>query len=206
MIAAVILAAGTSSRMGSAKALLAYPLEDGGETSFAEHLVDVFDRAGAAPVVVVLGHDADRVRAAIDGRRARTVDNPRYREGMLSSIRAGIGALDDPAIEGALVCPVDHPDVAPSLVELLVRRFEETRAPVVLPVASGRRGHPVLFSRAVFRELLEAPDGVGARQVVWDHEKDLLEVRVSQPGVRVDLDRPEEYQRWLRERRSRLAR
>lgn len=203
MIAAVILAAGESSRMGSPKALLAYPLPGGGETSFAEHLVDVFHRSGAEPILVVLGHEAERVRAALEWRRARSVENARYRDGMLSSIRAGISALDDPEIEGALVCPVDHPEATPDVVRALLASFEERRAPIVLPVTGGRRGHPVLFSRAVFGELLSAPDGVGARQVVWDHESNLLEVEVSQPGVRVDLDTPAEYERWLREQRGR---
>jgi molybdenum cofactor cytidylyltransferase len=203
MIAAIILAAGESSRMGSPKALLTYPLAGGGETSFAEHLVDVFDRSGAEPILIVLGHEADRIRGALDWQRACPIDNPRYREGMLSSIRAGVAALEDPEVEGALVCPVDHPGASPDVARALIRSFERRRSPIVLPVAAGRRGHPVLFSRSVFGELLSAPDGVGARQVVWDHESDLLEVAVSQPGVRVDLDTPAEYERWLREQRGR---
>jgi len=203
MIAAIILAAGESSRMGSPKALLAYPLPGGGETTFAEHLIDVFDRSGAAPVLVVIGHESDRIRGALDWRRARPVDNPRYREGMLSSIRSGLAALEETPVEGALVCPVDHPAASPDVIGELIESFERTRAPMVLPVAAGRRGHPVLFSRAVFAELMSAPDAVGARQVVWDHESDLLEVEVSERGVRVDLDTPAEYERWFSERRGR---
>lgn len=203
MIAAIVLAAGESSRMGSPKALLGYPLPGGRETTFAEHLVDVFDRSEAEPILVVLGHDADRIRRALDWRRARPIENPRYREGMLSSIQAGLRALEDPAIEAALLCPVDHPGASPEVVRALMKTFDETRAPVILPVSEGRRGHPVLFARSVFPELLSAPNGVGARQVVWDHEDDLVEIESAPSGVHVDLDTPAEYEAWLREARER---
>lgn len=185
--------------MGFPKALLPCPLTGGGETTFVEHLIDVFERSRARPVLVVLGHEADRIRSAVDWRSARPVVNERCREGMLSSIRAGLDALDS-SCDGALVCPVDHPQASPEVADRLIRAFEETGAPIVLPVTNGRRGHPVLFSRSVFDELRNAPDGVGARQVVWDHESDLLAIEVSDPGVRVDLDTPAEYRAWLRER------
>lgn len=204
MIAALILAAGESRRMGSSKALLRYPLPEGAETTFLEHLLDVFRRSKADPVIVVLGHDAARIRDAVDWGTARSVRNDCYREGMLSSIRAGLDAIDalnEPAIEGALVHPVDSPSVSPEVVDLVIARFEETRRPIVLPIHAGRRGHPVLFARRVFEEIRRAPDGVGARQVVWDHGGDLLEVEVPDPGIHRDVDTPEDYRRF-REGRS----
>jgi molybdenum cofactor cytidylyltransferase len=96
---------------------------------------------------------------------------------------------------------VDHPDVGPAIVDLLIARFEETSRPIVLPVHRGRRGHPVLFSRAVFDEIRRAPESVGARQVVWDHQGDLLEVEVPDPGIGRDVDTPGDY-RSFRERSS----
>jgi molybdenum cofactor cytidylyltransferase len=120
---------------------------------------------------------------------------------MLTSILAGIEAVERSGAEGALVLPVDHPDVSAETIDLLIDRFRETEAPILLPTHRGRRGHPVLFSRAVFEEIRRAPEAVGARQVVWDHQDDLLEVEVPDPGIGRDVDTPEDY-RSFRERSS----
>jgi len=203
MIGAIILAAGESRRMGFPKALL--PVrgnEAGPETTFLEHLLDVLTRSRAEPIVVVLGHESDRIRSSVapsSWGRARPVLNDRYREGMLTSILAGIAAVEKSPADGVLILPVDHPDVRVELVDSLIERFGESRPPVLLPVHRGRRGHPVLFSRTVFGEIRRAPEGVGARQVVWDHQGDLLEIEVSDPGIGRDVDTPSDY-RSFRER------
>jgi molybdenum cofactor cytidylyltransferase len=201
MIAAIVLAAGESRRMGSPKALLPYPLPDGSETTFLAHLLGIFERSRARPVVVVLGHDPKTIENSVARGAARWVRNERYREGMLSSLLSGLEAIDEAGIEGVLVHPVDHPDVTPELVDGLIASFERTKAAIVLPAHRGRRGHPVLFSRAVFEELRRAPEAVGARQVVWDHQSDLLEVEVPEHGIASDVDTPGDYRAW-RERRS----
>ena len=193
MIAAIILAAGESRRMGSPKARLPYPESDGSESTFLEHLLRVFASSQAEPVVVVLGHDAGNLERSFRFGAARIVVNRDYRDGMLSSIHAGLRALEDDHVDGAMVCPVDHPEVDPGVVDTLTHRFQEHRSPIVVPVHNGRRGHPVLFSIDVFSELMKAPKTVGARQVVWDHQKDLLEIDVSDAGVTVDIDTPSDY-------------
>ncbi len=86
------------------------------------------------------------------------------------------------------------------VVDLVIARFEATKRPIVLPVHEGRRGHPVLFSREVFEEIRRAPDAVGARRVVWDHEGDLLEVEVRDPGIHRDVDTPQDYRRFQKRR------
>lgn len=193
MIAAIILAAGESRRMGSPKARLPFPERDGTESTFLDHLLRVFAESRAEPVIVVLGHDAETLASDFRFGSARVVVNPDYRTGMLSSIQAGVRALAADRVDGALVLPVDHPDVDPAVVDTLIHRFEKTPSPVALPVYQGRRGHPVLFSADVFAELLAAPESVGARQVVWDHQEDLLEVEVSDAGVTVDIDTASDY-------------
>jgi len=204
MIGAIILAAGESKRMGFPKALLPCTGSDGSETTFLEHLLGVMNQSRAEPIVVVLGHDGERIRSSVapaSWGRARPVLNDRYREGMLTSIVAGLDAVERSPAEGCLVLPVDHPAVSPEIVDLLIGCYERTPRPILLPVCQGRRGHPVLFSRAVFGEIRRAPESVGARQAVWDHQEDLLEVEVQDPGIGRDVDTPGDY-RSFRERSS----
>ncbi len=188
MVAALILAAGESRRMGSPKPLLPF-----GETTFLGHLLEQFLTSRANPVVVVLGHQADTVLAQVPLGEARAVVNPDYRQGMLSSIRAGLRELQSKSVSGALICPVDHPQVSAALVDLLIDRFEETEAPIVIPVHHGRRGHPVFFSQTLFAEIEDAPDKVGARQVVWNHATEVLEIPTEDRGIIEDIDTPEQY-------------
>jgi CTP:molybdopterin cytidylyltransferase MocA len=175
--------------MGSPKPLLPF-----GSTSFLGRLLEQFLASRARPIVVILGHEAERVLREVPLREARAVVNPDYREGMLSSIRAGLRELADEPVSGALICPVDHPEVSTSVVDLIIRRYEESQAPIVLPVYAGRRGHPVLFARRLFGELEQAPDSVGARQVVWEHAKEVLEIPTADRGIIRDIDTPEQYE------------
>ena len=152
MIAAIILAAGESRRMGSPKALLPCPENDGTESTFLAHLLGVFASSQAKPIVVVLGHDAENLVSSFRFGAARVVVNRDYRDGMLSSIHTGIRALDADDVDGALVCPVDHPDVDPRVVDTLIHRFEEHRSPIVVPVHNGPPGTSgALFERCVLR-------------------------------------------------------
>jgi molybdenum cofactor cytidylyltransferase len=178
--------------MGSPKPLL--PFRGG---TFLGHLLEEFRLSKAQPVVVVLGCEAARVRREVPFGNAHAIVNETYRLGMLSSIRKGLEALSVEAIDGVIICPVDHPRVDAALIDLLIERFEASGHPVVSPVYDGRRGHPVVFSRSVFAELMKAPDTVGARQVVWDHAEDVLEVVTESSGAGVDVDTPEEYKRLI---------
>jgi molybdenum cofactor cytidylyltransferase len=174
--------------MGSPKPLLPF-----GESTFLEHLLKEFAVSRSSPILVVLGHEQERVRREVAFDKAIPVVNSEYKKGMLSSIRAGLKALQEHQVEGVLICPVDHPKVDRKVIDTLIERFEDARPPVVLPICDGRRGHPVLFSQAVFEELLDAPDSVGARQVVWDHSTELLEVEVDDSGIHCDVDTPGDY-------------
>lgn len=176
--------------MGYPKALL--PL---GGTTFLRHLLDVVASTRARPVVIVLGHDADRIVQQVQPG-VEVIRNPRHREGMLSSIVAGLESLPRD-VEGFLLLLVDHPRVSPSLVNQLIEQFEKTGAPIVLPRFEGRRGHPVLFGRSVWEELRRASPEVGARQVVWNHSSEIVEVPTGEAGVTEDIDTPERFQKAL---------
>src|SRR6202035_4060392 len=102
--------------------------------------------------------------------------NPHWKQGQLSSICEGLRSLSGIETDGILLCPVDHPLVSANLVSDLIGQFYANRKPIVLPTYNGRRGHPVIFSSALYDELLAAPADQGARAVVWAHAEDVQEV------------------------------
>ena len=185
MLAAVILSGGASRRMGSPKALLSYQ-----GASFLEHLLSVTRHPAIGVRRVVLGPDGDTISQQVALAPEEIVLNREWERGQLSSIHAALRSL--PAgTEGMLLCPVDHPLVSATLVNNLIVTFLETRAPVVLPTFEGRRGHPVIFSAAVYEELLRAPLETGARAVVWAHKNELQEVSTTEEGCVLNLNDPD---------------
>ena len=190
MLAAVILSAGASSRMGRPKALLPYR-----EGTFLEHLIAVTRHPRIGVTRIVLGAGAETIRDAAKLDPSIVVLNPDWEQGQLSSIWAGVRSLEGLETEGMVLCPVDHPLVSARLVSELVERFYEERKSIVLPTYKGRRGHPVIFSRALYSELLAAPADKGARTVVWAHAADVLEVPTDEEGVTLNLNDPEMLKR-----------
>ena len=185
MLAAVILSGGASRRMGSPKALVSYQ-----GASFLEHLLSVTRHPAVGVRRVVLGADADAISRQVALAPEEIVLNEDWERGQLSSIHAALRSL--PAgTQGMLLCPVDHPLVSATLVNSLIAAFLESRAPVVLPVFEGRRGHPVIFSVEVYEELLRAPLETGARAVVWAHKKELQEISTAEEGCVLNLNDPE---------------
>lgn len=190
-IAAIIPAAGRSDRMGSPK-----PLLDAGGCTFLARILGSLQRGGAGLRFVVL-RDADGPVAAEARRHGGVVVlNPDPSPGPVSSLQIGIRSLPEES-EGALFTPVDHPLFTAKTVELLIDGFLRTRAPVVIPSFEGWRGHPVLFSGAVFPELLEDVLPEGARTVVRRYLRERLLVPVDDPGILADIDTPEEYRKFF---------
>jgi molybdenum cofactor cytidylyltransferase len=201
-IAGVILAAGESSRMGFPKALLPYR-----GLTFLETLARLLADARLEPLLVVLGHEHERIRSSVQLPPATEVlINEDYRLGQLSSLETAIrhllrqpaGAAGQNACRHSsalLAAPVDHPCVAPETVASLLGMFATEAPDVVVPTFHGRRGHPVIFAARLFPELLEAPLDQGARAVVHRHA--VREVAVDDQGVLADIDDPELYRRWI---------
>lgn len=192
MLAAVILSAGASSRMGRPKALLPYR-----EGTFLEHLIAVTRHPRIGVTRVVLGAGAEVIRAMAKLDPSIVVLNAEWEQGQLSSICAGVRSLEGLDTEGMVLCPVDHPLVSARLVSELVERFDEEKKAVVLPTFKGRRGHPVIFSSALYAELLGAPADKGARVVVWAHSAEVLEVPTDEEGVVLNLNDPEMLKRAM---------
>ncbi len=186
MLAAAILAAGESQRMGQPKALVPFQ-----GLSFLEHLISATRHARIGLTRIVLGAGANDIRAKLPVDSASVVINPDWPKGQLSSIHAAIRSLPTGATEGLMICPVDHPLISKHLVAQLIRSFDSTDKVVVLPQHQGRRGHPVIFRAVLYEELLAAPHAVGARQVVWDHATEVAEVETDEEGVILNLNDPE---------------
>jgi CTP:molybdopterin cytidylyltransferase MocA len=144
---------------------------------------------------VVLGAGAEVIRSLGKLDPAIVVLNLAWEEGQLSSIWAGLRSLEGVETDGILLCPVDHPLVSATLVSELIDRFYENKKTVVLPTYKGRRGHPAIFSSALYAELLAAPVDKGARSVVWAHAGDVLEVPTDEEGVVLNLNDPDMLKR-----------
>jgi len=171
--------------MGRAKATL----EVAGET-FVGRLVRLF-RELTPEVVVVVGAMGD---LQVPG--ARTVRNPHWRLGQLSSLQTGLRALPS-ALPAAFFTPVDFPLVQPATVWALWRRFEQQQPLLVIPQCHDRRGHPVLASARVWEELLALAASDQARRVIHAHRAETAYVEVDDPGIYIDIDTPEDYARWV---------
>jgi molybdenum cofactor cytidylyltransferase len=185
MLAAVILAAGESRRMGSPKALI--PMRG---ITFVQHLVDATRLPRVGVMRIVLGAGAEEIRAKLDVDPATIVVNKDWEKGQLSSIHTAIRSLP-PGTEGLILAPVDHPLISTNLVLRLIKQFDSTDKGIVLPTFHSRRGHPVIFRASLYDELLEASPEVGARQVVWAHEQEIAEVATEEEGVVLNLNDPE---------------
>jgi len=192
MLAAAILAAGESRRMGSPKALIPYR-----GSTFLEHLIEITRHPRIGITRVVLGAGADAIREKLRLDPASIVVNEEWEKGQLSSIQAAVRGLSAMETEGMVLCPVDHPLVSASLLGRLIEEFDRSGKLVVLPTFRGRRGHPLIFRAALYEELLGASADVGARQVVWAHAKEVLEVPTEEEGVVLKLNDAETLRKAL---------
>jgi molybdenum cofactor cytidylyltransferase len=172
--------------MGTPKALLRYR----GKT-FVEHLLEVTRHPRVGVTRVVLGAHVDEIRALLRDDAASIVVNAGWQKGQLSSIQAAIRSLAPIKTSGMILCPVDHPMVHAALVAKLIEEFDASGKPIVLPTFEGRRGHPLIFRADLYPEILNASPDVGARQVVWAHAGEVLEVATEEEGVVVNLNDPE---------------
>jgi CTP:molybdopterin cytidylyltransferase MocA len=191
-IVAVVLAAGEGRRIGGPKALLRI-----GAETFAARACARLDRPSVQAVVVVLGHEAERVRREAGLPPAvGVVVNARYREtGMLGSVRCGLDAAEAQGADALLLHPVDHPLTAVETVDAVVAALRGG-ARIAVPSHGGRRGHPGGFAAAAWPALREAPAAEGARAVLAAHPEWIAHVP-GDPGCRAGIDTPADYERWI---------
>jgi molybdenum cofactor cytidylyltransferase len=186
-VAAVILAAGRSTRMGGPNKLLA-------ELSGKPLVRIVTEQAlasGASGVIVVTGHQAAEVEKALAGLKVKFVRNPDFAAGLASSVKTGIAAVPANA-DGAVVCLGDMPLIDARLIDRLIEAFAPDRGNLIaVPVSDGRRGNPVLWSRRFFDELMTLDGDIGARHLIAKHNQAVAEVPVEGHGAFLDIDTPE---------------
>lgn len=188
MIAAVVLAAGKSSRFGRPKQLLTYRGH-----SLLRHTVDCARAGGCDPVVVVLGAYADDLRPELEATETRVVVNSDWQSGLGTSVRVGVRAVQQgyPTTRGVLLLACDQPKIAADVVRNLRERFETTGARMVACEYAGTVGVPALFERSLFSELLKLSSSQGAKSVLEGHADDVA--RLAWPDGAVDVDTPEDY-------------
>ncbi len=198
MIAAIVLSAGESRRMGSPKALL--PIKD---KTFIEQIILDLQGSKVGKIIVVLGYNPEAIQRKIENLDVTTLINKDYPKGQLSSLITALKALrveeSGHRIDGVLVHLVDHPFLNTELTNRMIDQFYLSKKLIVVPTYHGKRGHPVIFSKALFSEFLNAPINQGAKPVVHAHGEETLEIPTELEGVVIDLDTPEEYRNRLGE-------
>jgi len=188
-LAAVILAAGYSARMGQFKPRL--PL---GSRSAVEHAIAAFQGAGIADIIIITGHRGRELASVLEQPGVKCVFNPNYASGMYSSIVVGIDALSV-EIEAVFILPVDIPLVRPSTIAKLAAAYDAGRAPVTYPVFRHRRGHPPLIDRTVFAHIVSSNASDGLRGVLRPFESQSATISVLDQAIHLDMDTPADYAR-----------
>ena len=186
-VAGLVLAAGRSTRMGGPNKLL----EEINGRPLVRIATEQVLASRARPVIVVTGHQRERVERALAGLPVTFVHNPDFAEGLSTSLKAGIAAVPAEA-DGAIVCLGDMPQVSATLIDRLIAAFEPERgALVVIPTIEGKRGNPVLWSRRFFPDLLAVEGDVGARHLIGGYAEAVAEVPVEDAAALTDVDTPE---------------
>jgi len=188
-IAALVLAAGRSTRMGAINKLIA---EIGGKP-LVRIAAEQALASRAKPVIVVTGHERERVEAALAGLPVHFANNPDYADGLGTSLKAGIAAVPADA-DGAIVCLGDMPQVDAALIDRLLAAFDPERgALVIVPTFEGRRGNPVVWSRRFFHDLMSINGDIGARHLIGSYAEAVVEVPVAGEAGLTDVDTPESF-------------
>ena len=185
---AIILAAGSSTRMGTVKQLLRL---DG--RPLLQHVLDNVRASVVGEIIVVLGASAEVIRGEIDAHNARIVMNEDYRAGMGTSLKAGLSAVN-PDAEAALIILADQPFVRPETINRLISEHVRSKAQILIPLYRGFRGNPVLLDHTVFPEVMALGGDIGCRAIFGGHLEGIVKVPVDDVGILLDIDRQSDFE------------
>lgn len=186
-LAAIILAAGFSSRMGAFKPLLSF-----GPSTVIEQVISTLREGGVDAIRVVVGWNAPRLIPVLERAGAPWVMNERFEEGMYASIQAGARSLPTDTAAFFLM-PGDMPCVRGATLARLMAEWDARPGGILYPCHAGRRGHPPLIAGAYIPEILRESPADGLRELLRRHEADARDIEVADPGILLDLDTPEDY-------------
>jgi molybdenum cofactor cytidylyltransferase len=188
-IAAIVLAAGRSSRMGRNKLL---GLIDG--KPMVARIAETALASGAVcPIIVVTGFEAHRIAAALQGLDVTIVNNPAFEQGLSTSLQAGLAALP-PDCEGALILLGDMPQIEPSDITALISAAKDREA-ICVPVNNGKMGNPILWGATYFPEMMQLTGDTGAKQLLAKHPQCIVEVPIASDRIFTDIDTPSDLAR-----------
>ena len=187
-IAGIILAAGSSSRMGKPKQLLPF-----GKTTLLGQVIHNARQSILYEIIVVLGHGADKIQQRLDLSGTRTILNPAYPTGQSASLKAGLEAVSDPC-QGIIFLLGDQPLVRADIINHLVFRFADFPDKIIIPCFEGQRGNPVILPRSLFPHISSLSGDKGARALFDRFKHLILRVPVADPAILMDVDTPADYE------------
>ena len=191
MMSSILLAAGESKRMGKPKELMPF-----GQSSIVEQTIDNLLGSAVNEVIVVIGHRAEEVIRLIATRPVKLAVNPNYKQGMSTSIIAGLNLVDSQA-QAVMLALGDQPAIDSQTINRLIKAFYTHDKGIAIPTYQGRRGHPIIFAVKYKEKLLELKGDIGGRQIVKDHPDDILEVAVNSESILTDIDTISDYQSYI---------
>lgn len=178
--------------MGTVKSLLPF-----GDALLLDRVIENAHQSELASLIVVLGHEAERVRERINFKESQVIFNPDYSMGQSSSLRVGLGAVPDES-DGAMFLLGDQPFVGVKIIDGLIRAFKEQPSHLIIPTCRGKRGNPVLAHRSIFHMIQGITGDTGARVLFHSLKEQMREVEVSDPGIHLDVDTIEDYRKLSR--------
>ena len=187
MIWALVLAAGESKRMGESKQLL--PFE---KTTILETVIDHIAQSTVDETLIVLGANRGKIEDVTKDLHVKSVYNPDFKEGMLSSVQKGFDALPEEA-EAVLVFLGDQPRISSSVIDQIIIAYRSSEKSIVLPAFDNKRGHPVLISTKYREEIALLNPQIGLRELIHNHPEDILEVEIDSSAILEDIDTPDDY-------------
>jgi molybdenum cofactor cytidylyltransferase len=190
-VGAVVMAAGRSRRMGQAKLSLPW-----GETTVIGQVVETLEAGGIEEILVVAGLNLEEVEGALQGSSARVIFNPDYEMGgMLSTFQIGVQSLQEDT-EAALAVLGDQPQMQAAVVEQVLKAYQQTRAQIIAPSYSNRRGHPWLLDRSLWPDVLSLSAPATLRDFLHQYDSLIHYLEVATESVVQDIDTPEDYQHY----------
>jgi molybdenum cofactor cytidylyltransferase len=186
----ILLAAGASHRLGQPKQLLQF-----NGKSLLRHAAETAAASECKPVMVVLGSHADRLREEVSGLDVQVVENAAWENGVGTSIRAGVHAMQNQNVDAAVMMLCDQPFITTEMINRLIHLHVETKKAIVASAYNNTLGVPVLFGRSVFADILALNDWDGAKSIIMQYATETLPV--DTPAAGFDVDTPDDYDRLL---------